>query len=73
MEKKTLGIILTVLGGVAVIWTYTRVTSLVGQMHTWTPPFTSYETITIGGGGVALVVLIVGIVFLAVKQAKPGA
>ena len=73
MEKKTLGIILTVLGGAGVIWTYTRVTSLYGQMHTWSPPFSGYETSTIAGGVLTLALLIVGVVFLAVKRSKPGA
>jgi uncharacterized membrane protein len=71
MDKRTLGIILSVVGVVGVIFAYTRITSLYGQMHTWSPPFDSYEITTIIIGVVALISLIVGIVFWS-KKPKGG-
>jgi len=71
MDKKTLGIILTVLGAAGAIWAYTRVTSLYGQMHSWSPPFTTYETLTIVEGVISVALIIAGIVFLATKRATP--
>jgi len=62
MDKKTLGIILTIVGILAGILAYTRVTSLYGQLHTWTPPFDGFETSTIAIGIIALILLIIGIV-----------
>lgn len=69
MNKKTLGIILSVLGFAGVIFAYSRVTSLYGQMHTWSPPFTDYEISTIVIGVVAIVLLIIGIIFWSKKPA----
>ena len=69
MSKKTLGIILSVLGVVGGIFSYTRVTSLYGQLHTWSPPFDGFETSTIAVAVVALVILIVGIVLWSKKPA----
>lgn len=67
MNKKTLGIIFSVLGIIGLVFGYTRVTSFYGQMHTWSPPFDSFEVSTIIIGVAALVLLIVGIVFLSKK------
>jgi len=68
MQNKILGIILTVVGASAIIWCISRFTSFYGKMHSWSPPFTEYETITIVSGIIGLILLIVGIVFLAKKQ-----
>jgi Protein of unknown function (DUF3185) len=70
MESKTPGIILTVLGGAAGLWTFTRVTSFTGQMHSWLPPFTSYEVTTLIGGAVAVVMLIVSLINLTKKAER---
>lgn len=67
-QKKTLGIIFSVIGIVGLIFAYTRVTSLYGQMHSWSPPFDSFEISTIIIGVVALVLLIVGIIFWSKKS-----
>lgn len=67
MQKKTLGIILTVIGAVCDIWSYTRITSITGQMHTWSPPFESYEIITIICGIFGVILIIAGIIFLSKK------
>ena len=67
MNKKTLGIILGVLGIACAIFAYARMTSLLGQMHSWSPPFDGYEISTIIIGIIALVMLIVGIVFWSKK------
>jgi Mg2+ and Co2+ transporter CorA len=69
MNKKTLGIILSVVGVAGAIFAYTRVTGFYGQMHSWSPPFESFEISTIIIGVVALVLLIVGIVLWSKKQA----
>jgi len=70
MQKKTLGIILSVLGVAGAIFAYTRVTSLYGQMHSWSPPSDSFEVSTIIIGVVALILLIAGIVLSSKKQAE---
>ena len=70
MDKKTLGIILSIIGVVGLIFAYTRITSLYGQMHTWSPPFESYEIITITIGAITLILLIVGIVFWLKKPSE---
>lgn len=70
MQKKTLGIILTVIGAVCDIWAFTRVTSTIGQIHTWAPPFESYEIVTIVGGIIGVVLIITGIIFLLKKPAE---
>jgi uncharacterized paraquat-inducible protein A len=75
MESKTLGVILTVLGGAAAVWAFMRVTSVEGQTYTWQPPFASYEVTTLIGGAIALVVLIVGLTNLTkmnfIKEGNP--
>ncbi len=67
MNKKTLGIISSVLGVIGGIFAYTRVTSLYGQLHTWSPPFDGFETSTIVLAIISIVILIVGIVFWSKK------
>ena len=61
MNSKELGIVLTVIGGAIGIWVFTRLTSFAGKMHSWSPPFTGYETTTLIGGAIALVLIIVGL------------
>lgn len=67
MQKKTIGIILAVVGIAGGIFAVTRVTSLYGQMHSWSPPFDGFEISTIIIGITAIVLLIVGIVFYSKK------
>ena len=67
MSKKTLGIVLSVVGLAGGLFAYTRITSLYGQMHSWSPPFDGFEISTIIIGVVALVLLIVGIIFWSKK------
>ena len=62
MDTKKLGIFLTVVGGAIGIWVFTRLTSLVGKLHTWQPPFTEYEITTLVCGAIALVLIIVGLI-----------
>jgi hypothetical protein len=52
-NDKNIGIGLSVLGGAGLLWVFTRVTSLEGQLHSWSPPFESYEVTTIIVGLVA--------------------
>ena len=70
MNKKTLGIIFTVVGLIGLILGYTRVTSIYGQLHTWALPFDSFEITTICIGLISLVLLITGIVFWSKKQVE---
>lgn len=67
-QTKTMGIILTVIGGSIGIWVFTRFTSLAGKLHTWGPPFTEYEVTTLASGTIALVLIIVGLINLTKKQ-----
>ena len=67
-EAKTTGIICLVIGGAVGIWTFIRATSFSGQFHSWTPPFTQYETITLIGGGFALILIIIGLLNLSMKD-----
>lgn len=62
------GIILTVIGGAIGVWVFTRLTSLAGKLHSWEPPFTEYETTTIIGGGIAVLFIIAGLIYLTKKQ-----
>jgi len=66
--NKNFGITLTVIAVAIGIWVYTRMTSLAGQLHSWSPPFTEYEVYTFIGGGIAVLLLIVGIQKLTDKS-----
>ena len=43
----TVGVLFIVVGLASGLWAFARVTSLVGQFHTWAPPFSQYERVTI--------------------------
>jgi hypothetical protein len=64
---KTPGIILIVIGGAIGLWVFTRLTSLMGKLYSWSPPFSGYETTTMVAAGVALILIIVGIVKISKK------
>jgi hypothetical protein len=66
-NKKTLGIVFSVIGLAGGVFAYARLTSLYGQMHSWSPPFDGFEISTILIGIVALVLLIAGIIFWSKK------
>lgn len=67
-QEKTKGIILTIIGGAIGVWVFTRLTSFAGQLKTWAPPFTGYEVSTLVGAGIALILIIVGVIKLTKKQ-----
>lgn len=67
-NKKVVGIVLTVVGFAIGFWTFSRVTSLVGQMHTFSPPFDQYEIITFFSGGIAILLVIIGLISLVSSQ-----
>jgi hypothetical protein len=69
-QRKNLGIILLVLGGAAGIWVVTRLTSMAGKIHSWEPPFTSYEVTTIIGAVIAIFLIILGIINVTKKIEK---
>ena len=66
-QNRIIGVILCVLGVAAGIWVIVRFTSLVGKLHTWSPPFDEYEIITFVGLGISVVLLILGIIMLILK------
>jgi hypothetical protein len=70
LDDRSLGIIMTVLGAAAGLWTFARVTNLVGQLQSWQPPFTEYELMTLIVGSVAVVLLIVGLIKLTKKPSS---
>lgn len=57
-----------VAAGVIGVWVFVRMTSLAGKMHTWSPPFSEYETWTLIAAGVAVLFLLIGIRQLTAKQ-----
>jgi hypothetical protein len=67
MQTKRVGVVLTVFGVATGLWVYSRLTSLVGQSHTWEPPFGSYEMTTFIGGLIAAGLLILGLFDLVKK------
>lgn len=67
MESKQLGIVLVVLGGGIGLWVYTRFTSLMGKMCSWSPPFSSFEAFTLIGAIIALVLITFGLIMLTSK------
>lgn len=66
--KQQVGIVLLVAAGVAGFWAYGRYSGFVGQMLSWSPPFSSYETLTIAGGLAALLFLVMGLRMIAGKK-----
>lgn len=58
---KTIGVVCTVLGGAVGLWVIARLSSVLGQQQTWAPPFEAYETATLAGAGVAVLLLIAGL------------
>ena len=53
-----------VIGGVLGVWVITRFTSFAGQLHSWSPPFSEYEVVTLVGLGAAAIFVIVGLILL---------
>jgi hypothetical protein len=66
--SQQIGVVLLVISAALGAWTYNRFSSLVGQLHSWSPPFDGYEVTTICGGLAAVVCLLVG---LRKVRAKP--
>ena len=65
---KATGVVCTVLGGAAALWVVARLSSITGWQQTWAPPFAPYEWVTLGGAGVAVMLLIVGLLQLTRPQ-----
>ena len=70
LSGRIAGVIFCVLGVVSVIWVISRFTSLAGKLHTWEPPFTEYEIITLVGVGITALFLIVGLILLMLGYTK---
>lgn len=68
LPPRPRGIALSVFGIAIGIWAYTRVTSVIGQLHTWAPPFSEYETITLAGAGVSLIAIVWGFTSLSSRS-----
>jgi hypothetical protein len=60
-DGKTVGVVLTVIGAAIAMWVLARFGSVTGQLHTWGPPFTAYERMTLIGAGLAGCFLFEGI------------
>ncbi len=61
---RAVGIVCTVFGGALGLWVITRLSSVTGRMHAWVPPFAKYEATTLAVAGVAVVLLIIGLIRL---------
>ena len=70
--QKVDAIVTTTIGLALSVWTYTRMTSLAGQFHSWSPPFTEYETTTLAGGGIGALFLVWGLSRLLGQSSHDG-
>ena len=68
IQKKTLGIIYSAIGGAVGFWVFARFTSFNGRFYTWSPPFSEYEATTLIGAAIALTLIIIGLVTITKKQ-----
>jgi hypothetical protein len=59
--SQQIGVILLVAAAGLGAWGYSRMTNLVGQLHSWSPPFDGYEITTICAGLAAVVCLLAGL------------
>ena len=66
-----IGVILLMLASGLGVWVFDRVTSVVGRLHSWSPPLNEYEVTTICMGLAAAVCLLVGLRYS--KDKKEGA
>lgn len=68
IQQKNLGVVLCVLGGLGLLWLFTRLTSVMGKLCSWTPPFSDYEQTTIIGAVTTFFFIIIGIFLLVQKK-----
>ena len=68
LNRSVGGIISSATGVALALFTFVRITSLYGRMHTWSPPFTGYELATIATGIVGFVLLTLGVVVIAIHS-----
>lgn len=66
--KQQTGVVLLVAAVAAGVWSYGRYSSLVGQLHSWSPPFDQFEVYTIVGGLVAMLCLVSGLRMVGGKK-----
>ena len=59
--KQQFGVLSIVLAVLLGVWAVNRVTSIIGQLHSWAPPFDKFEVYTIVGGLLALLFLLTGL------------
>lgn len=69
-SKQQVGVVLLVAAGVAGFWSYNRYSSLVGQMHSWSPPFNQFEVYTIVGGLLGVLFLVAGLRMVNAKKSE---
>lgn len=66
--KQQIGVVLLVAAVAAGVWSYNRYSSLVGQLHSWSPPFDQFEVYTIVGALVAALCLVAGLRMVSDKK-----
>ena len=67
-EDRTVGIFLMIAGGMLGVWVFMSLTSYAGRLYTWSPPFSEYEVTTLIAGGIAIALVIAGIIALEKKR-----
>jgi hypothetical protein len=68
-NAQLIGDIILIVTGLGLgLWAFARVISLVGQFHSWSPPFTDYEIKTFVIGGGAVICLTYGLTCLLWKK-----
>ncbi len=55
-------------GGTLGLWVFLGLTSFAGRSHTWSPPFSEYEITTLIASGIAILLVVAGIIALEKKQ-----
>lgn len=65
---KTVGIFLIIAGGTLGLWVFMGLTSFAGKAQNWSSPFSEYEITTLIASGIAILLVVAGIIALEKKQ-----
>ncbi|WP_438483171.1 hypothetical protein [Oleiharenicola lentus] len=66
--KQQTGVVLLVAAVIAGVWSYNRYSGLMGQLHSWSPPFDQFEVYTIVGALVGALCLVAGLRMVSAKK-----